>query len=148
MEKEFLSKNKKIYVLSKDSNGFHVAKYPVVYLNHEYTYYKGGGARTLLEHVLTEHVLDVLDEKEAERVVGNYCDRNIVTFIRGYWRITDGALSVLKDGKDAIEDHKIMERIYKARSDISLKQAQIRDLYDTISKLETKLETKLKWTGR
>jgi len=143
MEKEFLNKNKKIYILSKDGDGFHVAKYPVVYLNHEYTYYKKS-IGTMLSSVLTRDVLDVLDEKEAERVVRCHCDRYIMTFIGGYWSVTDGALSVLKDGKDAIEAQKIMELIEKARSDISLKQAQIRDLYDTISRLESKL----KWTDK
>ena len=143
MEKEFLSKNKKIYILGKDGNGFHIAKYPVVYLNHEYTYFKSGAA-SALKYVDTGAVSDVLDEKEAERVIKGYCDRYTMTFIGGYWSVTDGALSVLKDGKDAIEAQKIMELIEKARSDISLKQAQIRDLYDTISRLESKL----KWTDR
>lgn len=143
MEKEFLSKNKKIYILSKDGNGFHIAKYPVVYLNHEYTYYKKS-IGTMLSSISTQDVIDVFDEKEAERVVRRYCDKYIMTFIGGYWSATDRALRVLKEGKDAIEAQKIMELIANAHSDISLKQAQIRDLYETISRLESKL----KWTDK
>lgn len=143
MEKEFLSKNKKIYILSKDGNGFHIAKYPVVYLNHEYTYYKKGAA-SVLKYVDTGYVSDIFDEKEAERAIRDYCDRYIVTTIRYYWNVADGALKVIKDKKDVIEAQKIKELIEKARSDISLKQAQIRDLNNTI----LELESKLKWTDR
>lgn len=143
MEKELLSKNKKIYCLSKDGNGFHVAKYPVVYLNHEYTYYKNGAA-SALKYVDTGAVSDILDEKEAERAIRDYCDIYIVTTIRYYWNVSDGALKVIKDKKDAIEAQRIRELIEKARSEISLRQAQIRDLYDTISRLESKL----KWTDK
>lgn len=144
MEKEFLSKNKKIYILHKDGNGFHVAKYPIVYLNQVFTYFKKGGDKMALEYVFTENVSDVLDEKEAERVIERYCDRYIMTFIGGYWSVTDGALKVLKDGKDAIEAAKVEKLIEEAHRDILLKQAQIRDLYDTISRLESKM----KWTDR
>ena len=131
MEKEFLSQNKKIYFVSKDKDGFHVAKRPVIYLNREYTYYKDIGNK--LSYVMTGHVSDVLNLKEAERLCESYWDYDNARLIGMYWSVDDGVGEYFKGTapqieKQKIEKQKIEKRIEELRREISLNEAKNRDL--------------------
>lgn len=144
MDKEFLSKHKKVYFVSKDMDGFHVAKRPVVYLNNEYTYYVPGGATKQLDNIRTDHIKDVLDLKEAERIVEKFCDWSVARFICAYWDVGVGAVERMKLFGPIAEDRKRQEQIEKYKRLISLKQSEIRDLQRLIGSLESRF----KWTNK
>ena len=144
MDKEFLSKHKKVFFVSKDMDGFHIAKRPVVYLNEQYTYYVPGGATKQLDHIVTGHIKDVLDLREAERIVTMFCDYSVARFICAYWDVGVGAEERMKLFSPIAEDRKRQEQIIKYRREIELKQAQIRDLQKSIDCLESRF----KWTNK
>ena len=144
MDKENLSKHKKVYLVSKDGDGFHVAKRPVAYLNEEYTYYVPGGATKQLDSIRTDHINEVLDLKEAERIVTMFCDYNAARFICAYWDVGAGAVERMKLFGPIAEDRKRQEQIVKYKREIELKQAQIRDLQKSIDYLESRFKWKSK----
>ena len=55
MDKEKLSKHKHIYVLTCDAERAHAQKFPIIYINQEYVYYRVNGAPEL-ERVRTNAV--------------------------------------------------------------------------------------------
>lgn len=144
MDKETLSKHKKVYLVSKDDDGFHVAKRSVAYLNEEYTYYVPGGATKQLDHIVTNHIKEVLSLAEAERIVNQYCDHYSVRFIRAYWDVEVGAVDRMKAFGPVAEERKMTEQIEKYKRLISLKQSEIRDLQKSIDYLESRF----KWKSR
>lgn len=144
MDKETLSKHKKVFFVSKDMDGFHVAKRPVVYLNEEYTYYVPGGATKQLDHIVTRHIKDVLDLREAERIVTSYCDFATSRSICAYWDVGVGAVERMKSFGHVAEERKRIEQIEKYKRLISLKQSEIRDLQRLIGDLESRF----KWTNK
>lgn len=144
MDKEFLSKHKKVFFVSKDMDGFHVAKRPVVYLNNEYTYYVPGGATKQLDSIRTDHIKDVLDLKEAERIVEKFCDWSVARFICAYWDVGVGAVDSMKTFGPVAAKKKMIEQIEEYKRLISLKQSEIRNLQTSIDYLESRF----KWTNK
>ena len=144
MDKENLSKHKKVYLVSKDGDGFHVAKRPVAYLNEEYTYYVPGGATKQLQSIRMDHIKEELDLKEAERIVTMFCDYSAARVICAYWDVGVGAVDRMKSFGPVAAERKMTEQIEKNRRLISLKQSEIRDLQRSIDCLESRL----KWTSK
>ena len=144
MEKENLSKHKKVYIVSKDIDGFHVAKRPVVYLNEQYTYYVPGGAIKQLDSFRTSQIKDVLDLKEADRIASVFCDYSVCRYICSYWDVADGAVDRMKEFAPIAEEKRRRDLIDQYRREIAVKQTQIRDLQNSIKYLESRFT----WTSR
>lgn len=60
LDRETLSKQKYIYYVYEADKTFHVEKYPIIYINSEYVYFKTG-RKNMLEHVSTPRVKDNLE---------------------------------------------------------------------------------------
>lgn len=144
MDKENLSKHKKVYLVSKDRDGFHAAKRPVAYINEEFTYYVPGGATKYLQSIRTDHIKEVLDLKEAERIVTMFCDYNEARFICAYWDVGFGAVERMKLFGPVAAERKMTEQIEEYKRLISLKQSEIRDLQKSIDYLESRFKWKSK----
>lgn len=116
MDKEFLSKHKYIYQI--DMHQCTIQRFPVIYINKEFTYYKFPGGTTL-NCVRTNDVCDNLTESVLDTVYGRIA--------RLYsWNISDNVRELLNTlGADA-KRRKLMQAIAssKARCDTLSRQLE------------------------
>ena len=62
-DKEFLSKQKHIYVITYDGERLHCEKFPVIYLNLQYVYYRQNGCDEL-KKICFGSVRDTIDDAD------------------------------------------------------------------------------------
>lgn len=91
METATLSKRKYIHYLHEDSDGvFHIEKYPVVYSNSEFTYFKSG-RRQMLGMIQTSKILDSTKNVDLS---------NSFTYYGAYaWEAEENSLEIINQKK-------------------------------------------------
>lgn len=91
METATLSKRKHIHYLHEDSDGvFHIEKYPVVYSNSEYTYFKSG-RKQMLGMIHTSKILDSTKNVDLS---------NSFTYYGAYaWEAEENSLEIINQKK-------------------------------------------------
>ena len=91
METATLSKRKHIHYLHEDGDGvFHIEKYPVVYSNSEYTYFKSG-RKQMLGMIQTNKIFDSTDNVDLA---------NSFAYYGSYvWEAEENALEIINQKK-------------------------------------------------
>ena len=108
MDKTTLSKHKHIHRLYYADDGkYHIEKFPVVYMNEKYTYFKTG-RQQMLVHVRTDAVYNSCEEFDEEhlwRYVSIY-----------FWEAEENALEIVRRKKEECR-RKTLEKELKRKYD-------------------------------
>lgn len=131
MDKEFLSKHKYIYQI--DMHQCTIQRFPVIYINKEFTYYKFPGGTTL-NCVRTNDVCDNLTESVLDTVYGRIYELYS-------WNISDNARQLLNTLRVDDRRRKLMQEIASSKARCATLSRQLEEEKQRYANLESAIKT-------
>lgn len=133
IDKEKLSKHKHIYVLTCDDERAHAQKFPIIYINQEYVYYRVNGAPEL-ERTRTSAVKENVDEINFTNL--NRCR------IRAYlWDLPEDFMSKNKEYMNQARKERLQNELLRARQKYEAAKRVVSDLEQKCKEMEALIDS-------
>lgn len=133
IDKEKLSKHKHIYVLTCDDERAHAQKFPIIYINQEYVYYRVNGAPEL-ERARTSAVKENIDGIDFTKL-NRYSHRVYL------WDLPEDFMSKNKEYMNQARKERLQNELLRARQKYEVAKRVVSDLEQKCKEMEAIIDS-------